>query len=102
MIAHIFLCIRKQFFTIQIVYLFLIVRSVNVPAKRELFWRLYNEYDDFERDKNGNSFAGKTYMDYFSEKKYEYFDVPKLAAYYIYLMRFAAVDQSVKNSMLTT
>lgn len=26
-----------------------IVRSVKVPAKRELFWRLYNEYDDLEK-----------------------------------------------------
>ena len=26
----------------------------------------------------------------------------KMAAYYIYLMRFGGVDQTVKNSMLTT
>ena len=57
---------------------------------------------DTELDKNGDSFNGKTYMEYFSEKKYEYFDVERLALYYIYLMRFAAVDQVVKNSMLTT
>lgn len=30
------------------------------------------------------------------------FDLPKLLAYYIYAMRFGAVDQLVKNSMLTT
>lgn len=29
-------------------------------------------------------------------------DVPKMAAYYIYLIRFGAVDQLVKNAMLTT
>lgn len=32
----------------------------------------------------------------------EHFDVPKLLAYYIYAMRHGAVDQLVKNSMLTT
>jgi hypothetical protein len=58
--------------------------------------------DAYEVDKDGQSFAGKTYMQYFTEKKYEYFDVWKMAAYYIYLMRFGAVDQVVKNSMLTT
>ena len=58
--------------------------------------------DVYEVDKNGESFAGKTYMDYFSAKKYDYFNVERLAAYYIYLMRFCAVDQVVKNSMLTT
>lgn len=29
-------------------------------------------------------------------------DVPKMAAYYIYLIRFGAVDQVVKNAMLTS
>lgn len=50
----------------------------------------------------GASFVGKTYMDYFKDKKYEHFDVWKLAAYYVYIMRFAAVDQVVKNTMMTT
>ena len=48
------------------------------------------------------SFRGKTYMDYFKAKKYEHFDVWKLAAYYVYLMRFGAVDQVIKNTMMTT
>ena len=34
--------------------------------------------------------------------KTDYFDLPKLAAYYIYLMRFGGVDQTVKNAMMTT
>lgn len=38
----------------------------------------------------------------FSSEKADYFDLNKLAAYYIYLMRFGAVDQAVKNAMLTT
>lgn len=58
--------------------------------------------DAYEVGKDGKSFAGRTYMEYFSEKKYDYFDVWKMAAYYIYLMRFAGIDQVVKNSMLTT
>jgi hypothetical protein len=58
--------------------------------------------DAYEVGKNGKSFAGRTYMEYFSEKKCDYFDVWKMAAYYIYLMRFAGIDQVVKNSRLTT
>lgn len=38
----------------------------------------------------------------FKEEKWEHFDVYKLAAYYIYLMRHGAVDQPVKNAMLTS
>lgn len=38
----------------------------------------------------------------FSEEKYKYMDVYKMAAYYIYLIRFGAVDQVLKNAMLTT
>ena len=34
--------------------------------------------------------------------KANYFDLNKLAAYYIYLLRFGAVDQTVKNAMFTT
>lgn len=50
----------------------------------------------------GESFRGKTLMDYWKDKKYEHFDIWKLAAYYVYIMRFAAVDQVIKNTMLTT
>ena len=50
----------------------------------------------------GESFKGKTLMDYWKDKKYEHFDVWKLAAYYVYVMRFAGVDQVIKNTMLTT
>lgn len=38
----------------------------------------------------------------FSTEKYQHLDVWKVAAYYVYLMRFGAVDQPVKNSMTTT
>lgn len=38
----------------------------------------------------------------FSTEKYAHLDVYKVAAYYVYLMRFGAVDQVVKNAMLTT
>ena len=36
------------------------------------------------------------------DEKSQHFDLYKLASYYVYLMRFGAVDQTVKNSMITT
>lgn len=38
----------------------------------------------------------------FAVEKYDHIEMEKMAAYYIYLMRFGGVDQTVKNSMLTT
>ena len=38
----------------------------------------------------------------FAIEKWQHLDVWKMAAYYIYAMRFGAVDQIVKNSMLTS
>lgn len=38
----------------------------------------------------------------FAKEKWDHLDVWKMAAYYIYAMRFGAVDQIVKNSMLTS
>lgn len=38
----------------------------------------------------------------FETEKWEHFDVWKLAGYYIFLMRYGAVDQFVKNTMLFT
>ena len=38
----------------------------------------------------------------FETEKWEHFDVWKLAGYYIYLMRYGAVDQFIKNTMLFT
>lgn len=38
----------------------------------------------------------------FAAEKWQHLDVYKMAAYYIYVMRFGAVDQTVKNSMLTS
>ena len=38
----------------------------------------------------------------FCVEKYDHIGMNKMAAYYIYLMRFGGVDQTVKNSMLTT
>ena len=38
----------------------------------------------------------------FQKEKWDYLDVFKLAAYYVYLMRFGAVDQVVKNSMFAS
>ena len=38
----------------------------------------------------------------FAVEKYDHIEMNKMAAYYIYLMRFGGVDQTVKNAMLTT
>ena len=38
----------------------------------------------------------------FSRDKKYFMDVDKMAAYYVYLIRFGAVDQVLKNAMLTT
>lgn len=38
----------------------------------------------------------------FADEKWDHLDVYKMAAYYVYLMRFGAADQVVKNSMLTS
>lgn len=38
----------------------------------------------------------------FATQKWEHLDVYKVAAYYVYLMRFGAVDQPVKNGFLTS
>ncbi len=38
----------------------------------------------------------------FATQKWEHFDVYKLAAYYVYLMRFGGADQFVKNAMFTS
>lgn len=41
-------------------------------------------------------------MSTFSAEKWDHLDVYKVAAYYVYLMRFGGVDQTVKNAMFTT
>ena len=59
-------------------------------------------------DANGNILDGLTEeeaaarKEKFSKEKWQHIDVWKMAAYYIYAMRFGAVDQLVKNSMLTS
>lgn len=58
--------------------------------------------DSFEVASDGLPYSQKTFMQYFSATKYDHLDVYKVAAYYIYVMRFGAVDQVVKNCMLTT
>lgn len=44
----------------------------------------------------------KNNVEKFKTEKWSHLDVYKAAAYYIYVMRFGAVDQTVKNSMLTS
>ena len=58
--------------------------------------------DDYEIASDGIPYSQKTFMQYFSATKYDHIDVYKVAAYYVYIMRFGAVDQVVKNCMFTT
>lgn len=44
----------------------------------------------------------KNDLEKFKREKRDYLDIYKVAAYYVYLMRFGAVDQTVKNAMLDT
>ncbi|MBP3630513.1 MAG: hypothetical protein J6J23_03380, partial [Clostridia bacterium] len=59
-------------------------------------------------DVNGDLLDGiteeeaKARKEKFAAEKWQHIDVWKMAAYYIYAMRFGAVDQIVKNSMLTS
>ena len=43
-----------------------------------------------------------TYMQYFKATKWDHLNVYRVAAYYIYVIRFGAVDQVIKNTMMTT
>lgn len=65
-------------------------------------------YDTRWCDVHGNILPGLTEEEAaarkakFAEEKWLHIDVWKMAAYYVYAMRFGAVDQIVKNSMLTS
>lgn len=65
-------------------------------------------YDTRWCDINGNILPGISNeeamirKDKFAKEKWLHLDVWKVAAYYVYAMRFGAVDQLVKNSMLTS
>ena len=65
-------------------------------------------YDTRWCDVNGNILEGLSEeeatkrKEKFATEKWQHIDVWKMAAYYIYAMRFGAVDQIVKNSMLTS
>ena len=58
--------------------------------------------DQYETDSNGRSWKGRRYIDYFNETWRDHLDPEKVAAYYVYMIRFGAVDQVVKNTMMTT
>ena len=61
-------------------------------ATTELYQYAEGEFDD----------SAEARQKKFETEKWEHFDVWKLAGYYIYLMRYGAVDQFVKNTMLFT
>ena len=47
-------------------------------------------------------YSTKGNVEKFKTEKWDHLDVYKMAAYYVYIMRFGAVDQTVKNSMFTS
>lgn len=85
-------------------------------------YALFNTYKDFETNwssayesrypdtKSPDITALKNFTEWmvdvtpenFETQKWEHMDVYKMAAYYVYIMRHAAVDQTVKNAMFTT
>lgn len=72
-------------------------KNKNVTAIKRVAEWLNSCFDDF--DENGEA---KINLEVWQSGKADYFDLPKLAAYYVYLIRFGAVDQTVKNAMFTT
>lgn len=71
------------------------------PSIEYYVWKDFLYFEDF--------LEPKTYPDTsyyralkFAVEKYEHFQLDMTAAYYVYLMRFGGVDQTVKNAMLTT
>ena len=51
---------------------------------------------------DGITILNTSLMEKFKTEKWDHLDVYKMAAYYVYIMRFGAVDQTVKNSMFTS
>ena len=51
---------------------------------------------------DGVNILDESLMEKFKTEKWDHLDVYKIAAYYVYIMRFGAVDQTVKNSMFTS
>lgn len=51
---------------------------------------------------DGVNVLDESLMNKFKTEKWYHIDVYKMAAYYVYIMRFGAVDQTVKNSMFTS
>lgn len=74
------------------------------PFKHFADWLYSTKWCDI----NGNILQGiseeeaKLRKDKFAKEKWLHLDIWKVAAYYVYAMRFGAVDQLVKNSMLTS
>ena len=78
------------------------ITSNNIPRWKEAYESRYPD------TKEPNTSQLKSFCQWvnstsnFSDEKWEHLDVYKVAAYYIYLMRHGAVDQPVKNAMLTS
>ena len=82
------------------------VVNINAETKHDgtLLYKQSNQTYANNGTYNASSFEEfQTYMKQkFQKEKWDYLDVFKIAAYYVYLMRFGAVDQVCKNSMFTS
>ncbi len=81
------------------------ITSKNIPRWKQAYESRYPDTDQPSSNLLGNLRSFCQWVNStsnFSEEKWEHLDVYKVAAYYIYLMRHGAVDQPVKNAMLTS
>lgn len=81
------------------------ITSKNIPRWKEAYESRYPDTDQPSSNLLGNLRAFCQWVNStsnFSDEKWEHLDVYKVAAYYVYLMRHGAVDQTVKNAMLTS
>lgn len=78
--------------------------SGNITINSEIKTDNDNQYGSTTKYTANGEYAdsAEARLNKFIKEKWDYLDVYKVAAYYIYLMRFAAVDQVVKNAMFTT
>lgn len=72
-----------------------------LPDIKYMVWKDFKYFSEFMESKEYDDTPYNRALK-FAVEKYDHFRLDMMAAYYIYLMRFGGVDQTVKNAMLTT
>lgn len=72
-----------------------------LPEIKYMVWKDFKYFSEFIEPQQVNDTPYNRALK-FAVEKYDHFRLDMMAAYYIYLMRFGGVDQTVKNAMLTT